>query len=257
MNTRDLMALMHGEIDGVNSAAESQRLRDHLQSDPEARRRYGELCETVSALEGIEMSEPSPQLRQAILSAVNEFESIAPRRTGAVGGLFHRWGAVIASRPAAMFATGLILGAGIFAILSPRLGDVGDRATHNLYGSALPGTSSAVPAAQTFVLEGPGAAGRVRAWFADDRITVSIDLTTDAAVQVVLATDPGTWCDSFRVLQSGNHDLVTGTGTTRLTHSGRGLYVIDLHRRAGVPSVVLVSASREGTLLGEAALMPQ
>jgi hypothetical protein len=259
MNTQELHELMHGEIDGANSAADSRRLHEFLQRNAEARRRYEELCETVAVLESVEMCEPSPELRRAILAAVQEAATTAPVNTGAEGGLLRRWGAVLKARPGYgyAFAAGLALGVVLLAAFGPQIGRIGSPSAEGLYGTVLPGAGSGETETRTMTIAQPGVTGGVRASFAAVRIVVLIELTSDGPVQVVLATDPGLACDSFRALQPGSQDLETRPGTTRLTHDGQGSYEITLEGAGAATSALTVSIRREGTLLGEEVLAPR
>jgi len=258
MNTQELHELMHGEIDGANSPGDSRRLHEYLQQHPEDRRRYEELCETVAVLESVEMCDPSPDLRRAILAAVAEKAPTAPTHTGAEGGLLRRWGAVLKARPGYgyAFAAGLTLGVVLLAAIGPRIAGIGSTAQEGLYGTALPGTGSPAATERTVTVAQPGAAGNVTARFSDGRIDVHIELRTESPVQVILATDPGLACGSFRALVPGSHDLETRLGTTRLTHDGDGVYELTLDSTGAVPAKLSVSVRREGTLLSEEVLAP-
>ncbi len=256
MNPQELQALMHGEIDGTNAAAESQRLHACLRGDAAARKHYEELCETIAVLEDVGLREPSPTLRRAILAAVEDLAPTAPLNTGAGGGLLHRWGAVLKNRPGYgyAFAAGLALGMLVLAALGPRLADLDAPPRAGLYGVALPGVEQPEIDAIVLAIDGPGVRGNIRSWHEGQRLVVRIDLDAADGVQVTFGSQPALVCEIFRALEAGYHELVTRPGSIQLNHAGRGSYEIELGSADRQPALVTVRVQREGVVLGEQVL---
>ncbi len=78
MNENELTGLIHGEIDGRNTADESARLQAYLRRHPELRERFEELKEAVTRLESLGLENPPPDAHRATLDALAE---LAPRPT--------------------------------------------------------------------------------------------------------------------------------------------------------------------------------
>ncbi len=111
-----VLELIHREIDGDNSAAESAQLQERLAADPEVRRCCEDFRRLSASLDGMPLSEPPPGLAADILAAIR-----GKRAGGAPSGEWRSrrspaWGYV---KYAYALAAGLLLG----ALLSPPLLD--------------------------------------------------------------------------------------------------------------------------------------
>ena len=63
----DILELIHADIDGEISEGERERLRAHLQSNPEAQRKHDEIAELCHALDDIEERAPPEHLKHLSL----------------------------------------------------------------------------------------------------------------------------------------------------------------------------------------------
>src|SRR5512145_1286032 len=70
MNDEKLLALMHGELDGVNSPRERARLKSYLAANPEAQKLYNELAAMSALLQKVKPVEPPPHLQNAIMNTL-------------------------------------------------------------------------------------------------------------------------------------------------------------------------------------------
>jgi anti-sigma factor RsiW len=78
MNSRDhILELLHGEIDGVNSAKDSALLREIMAADPAIAHEYQELCELRELLKGSKELAPRPHVSARIMNAVRSLASAA------------------------------------------------------------------------------------------------------------------------------------------------------------------------------------
>lgn len=87
------LELVHGSIDGENSAQEDAELRQRLESDAELRAIREQLLELHEALDRVEPVDPPPGLRQAILQAIRPKE-----RRRILRGLLPSWPAPLVMR---------------------------------------------------------------------------------------------------------------------------------------------------------------
>lgn len=196
MNRSRLDELINGEIDGVNGRAETDELAALLRSDPEARRRHDELREAVGLLERLEMVEPPAELRDRIMSAVDEAGTVpGPERPprafapgdalrGLVGWL--RRPAVVPAFAAGVLATLILVAVGRQLESGPPA-----PAQRDLLGVVLP---EQTPALAGFESASPGVRGAWRAVQEGERTLLRLDLETERPVDVSVQAGRGSVC---------------------------------------------------------------
>ncbi len=81
MIDRKTIALINGEVDGENSAEESETLRKILAQDPEAKKLLEDLKKLERNISSISSVDPPASLKQSVMRAVQEKH--APARAGA------------------------------------------------------------------------------------------------------------------------------------------------------------------------------
>lgn len=184
MNTAE-RELIHRELDGENSEAESRRLHDLLAADSEARQLFEELSTVDDQLRETEMVEPPVWLKRSIMDAL---PSPSRRRSGIAdffGGLLETLQARPALAYAYTFVIGLVAGLGLFAIA---LGDA--PATNGEISATLADREDLErlePASAT-PIQLPGLVGAIE--ILTSRELVAIDLTLDAEEPVALRLVP-------------------------------------------------------------------
>lgn len=246
MTPLDHSELMHREIDGVNTAAESQRLHAHLAAHEASRAQYQELCEAVGLLSQVQPLDPPPQLRRRIHAAI---ETVDDSRAAPIPSTASRraiW-RIIRDRlrfepyPRHAFAwgflVGLLLTATVWQLVSPRGSDPVD----NLQGTVLSQAGADHrDDSQTLAIALPGVSGRLRIDLTDAWARWRLDLTSEGPLQVSLRGDTSFHCSSYQASGPSVIDLEVGDRQIRLAHHGHGTYDLVLnHLDASVPVYTL------------------
>jgi hypothetical protein len=246
--------LMNQEIDGANSPAESSALHTYLSTHPEGQSYYNELLELEETFDEIRSVPPPPELRAAILAEI-QGSGEATERRGIFNGIFDAFR--FSPRMAYAFAAGLIIGIGLFAILS-RVSPVtspGD--VERLYGTlADTGATAPFPATEPVTFDLPGGSGSVRARSSGNATVAEINLSTDTQVQIFLEFGEHVRFDGFRALDSGDHTMQLVGNQAELTHSGVGNYAVILRDDTRSCPPIHLRAFAAGDLLFEREIRP-
>jgi anti-sigma factor RsiW len=201
MSTERYIELIHGEIDGVNTPAESAELRKIVENEGAAKDFQEYMKRLAVALDRVEEAEAPEDLREAIRSRI-EPRSTAPAALPLRKGVFS---AAPGFRIAAALAAGLVLG----LFVGPRVFNDDSLNPADVAGSMLP--AAAAPVAAPVEIEHEIVQGTVEAVREKDRIVVSYDLSSSQPVE--LALDDG----RYRVSGSGR---ISGTITLDGADSG-------------------------------------
>ena len=218
MIERRYIELMNAEIDGVNSPTESAELRDHLEANPDARRRFDELSGVGRALADAEQVSPPRALRGAIMRVV-----AAREKARSEGGLIERMKCALRPAPrmraAYAFSGGIVVGLALFALLSLTLPQMvpGDGA--NLLGT-MGGGQRCFVAADPVSFDVPGATGRASVRYCAESVTLELSLSSESEVVVVFSYDDEVDFDGLRALQAGDHSVSVRGHRAELTHAG-------------------------------------
>ncbi len=267
MTDERTLELMHGEIDGTNSAEESAKLGNLLTEDSETRDLYRELCEIDGALRGIEKSEPPPGLKESILSSVGEMRRrapeedryfaarITPRRIS-----LRRF---IPARPAYALATGILLGMGLCAatgILLLRADPgmlAGSDRTHRPYGTIVGSDAGGrLLNSQCIALEFGEIYGGACVEHTENAVQVHLGISSQDQVQIIFQYDEEVRFEGYSALDEGTHTIEVRANEAELTHVGDCDYslVFKDGRRAGSP--IRMRVLHSGNLLFEKSITP-
>ena len=213
-----LIELMNAEIDGVNSPEVSRELHEHLDANPDARRHYDELKDVGRVLAEADEVSPPVGLRRAIMRAV------AARGNPHVKvGFLERMRRALSPaprfRPAYAFTGGIVVGLGLFVLISVTLPRMVPVDAANLVGTIGSGDRRFV-AADPVSFDVPGAAGRVSVRYCAESVMLELSLSSESEVVVVLSYDEDVDFDGLRALQPGDHAIRVTGHRAELTHSG-------------------------------------
>jgi len=255
--------LMNGEIDGINSAAESRELTQYLAAEPGARQYFQELREAIGVFGRVASLEPPAGLRERILAELQEARAATEnsRITGGASFLRSlREAFDFRSRPsyAYAFVAGLLAGVCLVALVwqvSPA-GRGGD--FDNVYGTILAAEKSGRAAtSQAIPIDLPGISGHTRAIYVEDRILVQLSLESQQPVQVLVRYDERAECEGYYASAPGSCDLtITGREVT-LTHTGVGDYDILLQYADRIQPPIEMQIITDGAVLSELTIEPK
>jgi ferric-dicitrate binding protein FerR (iron transport regulator) len=175
MSWDDLQRLAWQRIDGTITTEDRERLEEAMVADPEARRRFDELCRLSDELALAEQVEPPAELRPRIDRALLN-ASPSWRRQSAI--------ATLPKRRLLYAAAGLVLGVVVGRLLIPAPPIEGPRAT----GAMVPLVERSVDA---LAIELGDGAGTVALSAAGSRWTAEVALHRDAEVELVLSAETG------------------------------------------------------------------
>jgi len=208
---------MHAEIDGTNSPDESRELREYLDGDPDALRRFEELKEVGRVLSDARQVSPPASLKRAIMSAVAD-----RGRPSAARGYRARLREALSPPPrtrlAYAFAGGVAVGLVLFAAFSVTLPHMAPGDGADLFGTM--GGGRCFVAAEPVSFDVPGATGRASLRYCAETVTLELSLSSDSEVVVVLSYDDGVDFDGVKALQPGDHAIRVIGHSAELTHAG-------------------------------------
>lgn len=110
--------LIHREIDGLNSPAESAQLRDALAANPEVRQFYDEMQATASLLQEVKPVEPPAHLPHVIMNQLPAHRYGAASQASWWAGLREWLEVKFNFNYVYAFAGGLAIGVALFALVS-------------------------------------------------------------------------------------------------------------------------------------------
>ncbi|MCG3118328.1 MAG: hypothetical protein ALAOOOJD_00507 [bacterium] len=118
MSSDKYIELIHREIDGLNSPAESAQLRDELAANPEARQFYDEMQATASLLQEVKAVEPPAHLPHVIMNRLPANRYGASSQASWWAGLREWLEVKFNFNYVYAFAGGLAVGVALFALFS-------------------------------------------------------------------------------------------------------------------------------------------
>ena len=246
--------LMHRELDGETTPAESARLRELLANDAEARTGQEELNALARTLGAVSPVEPDPAWKQELLVSLREqawrARSEAKVRSSGTGVQpIRSW---FAWRTAAVFAAGLA--AGVVVMLA-----IGDR-WPGVDGSSVPGAMlridrlDAIATIDDRPLRLDGVSGRVRTRGLPQAVLVDIEIASSQPVEIRLSFDPETLSPQGWVQGIPDRgQIALQSGEVRIIHQGENRYVVALHETRGAPAEIHVQV-RSGDRVAEEVL---
>jgi hypothetical protein len=217
--------LIQGEIDGVNSAADSARLEGLLVADPGVRARYESLLRVSGALDRAERLDPPPGFADDVMSVVRRRVPGAEAQPG----WREAFRALFSPVPLAACACTLIVGLVVGALLPTDPGLLSLSERDALTGTALPGSRIVAPGTlgqRSFVRD--GVRGEAVARLENDLLVVDLELVSTSPVAVGLEFEgTGLAPRAFSRDVPSGAEVVMGEGQVRFSHPvGRNLYTI-------------------------------
>lgn len=225
MSRHGFEELIQGEVDGLNSAAESAQLEELLVADPGVRARYESLLRVSGALERAERLDPPPGFADDVMSVVRR----RVRREEAQPGWREALRALFAPVPLAACACTLVVGLVLGALLPTDPGLLSRSERDALAGTVLSGGRLVPPGSlgqRSF--SSPGLRGEAVARLEGGLLVVALELDATEAVEVRLELDrTGSSPRSFSRDVPAGGDVVMGAGRVRFVHpAGRNVYSV-------------------------------
>ena len=229
--------LINRDIDGVLSAQETNRLKEHLSTDSEAQNYYDEIEKLSQMLAQVEEVDPGPNLKKNILNSIPvqkyQNEETRERIPSFSGWRFH-----LNYRLTLVFALGLIVGFFTYSFFT----DLPLNNNSNLIGTILLNGSDAKfqPADQAEITL-PEINGTVSSRYAENVVLFRVELTTDSEIEVVVEFDGDDLrFAGFRPQNYSAGQINVSSNELRLVNKGRHDYVLIFEDKTSADSQVTV-----------------
>lgn len=189
--------LMHTELDGTNTAEQSERLRTRLAENADARAFFEDLKKLFHRLQSQPVLQPPPNLFQRIVDAIPFGSAYWSGKQESRNNIFF-WLRGLAARPqlayAATFALGLMIGASAF-LFRGYDGKGGDGVSSSLDITHLSGTMGNVEQTENLAVIGgldidlETVSGTVRLLRSDTSLLADVLLDSERPIEWILAFD--------------------------------------------------------------------
>lgn len=244
MLNRDQIELIHREIDGANTPAESAAFRSLIEEDSEAKAFEADLRHVTLLLDRVEDSEPPRHLKRAILDALPQqvratsgWEAFVNHSRTVLDGFRKRPRFALASS----LCVGLVAGFAAYAAFEGTiLTDHSD--TVGLTGTFFePRAADELGTTNEVTIDIDAGSGRVGVQTAQDVVFVELELDAEQALEIRLTFGEGTYgLRGYSRLRSEVGSYLTAEpGLVRITTSGANTHAFVLNQVGPVSSLSL------------------
>lgn len=231
--------LIHGDIDGVNSADEQRELQALIEASAEVRREHARMGALAGMLDALPPCEPPPRLRQALRAGIPVAAARAPRRVLRPGAR------IVAAFAMAATVTGV-------AVLLLR-----DPVVQELDPAALAGTigrPAAGQAGDSLVIGERFVTGVVTLRRHERGLAVELDLDASRPLTVVAGGDRPLGLEGFVPVSGAPVSVNEEGGVIRLVHDGRQHYSLVLPWARDPVQVLDLAFYIDGQLINQSRL---
>ena len=254
--------LINGEIDGVNSPADSEKLYRFLDANEKAKTYHEVLERIVRRMEAQPQVEPPAELLDRIMATIPgarppAFEHTASRETAG----FFSWLREAWTRPqirlAATFSFGFIVAAIVFTTIGYR-GNSGDP----LDQYQLSGTMKTIDSSDGFEQIGALAVdleqvhGEVRLLESESTLLADVDLDSAGEIEWVLQYDDDDVAfEGFRRFARGSSEVAAAGTEMRVTHRGDNRFLLFFSQKDDSPAPIKIQIFAADRLIYEDAIV--
>lgn len=221
MIPKDILKLMHGQIDNVNTPDESMRLERFLAENPEAQRLFDDLRRLASRLESME------ELEEPLTLLVRILNSIRPIQRNRFGTLIERISSALSTSPVPRFAffflIGVVTGALIYAIAENQ----GLTGNEPIVGSFFSSTSVSGTVTDYDTINVRGTFGTIVIKDGEEHVYVEAKIVTSDKTKLSLEYEPGELSyDSFISSRDNSSGLKIDSTSVHFYTEQYGEYVV-------------------------------
>ena len=230
--------LIHAEVDGENTPAESEELRELLARDPAAREAYEEIRRLGEVISRAHDQDPPPGFRRSVMASLAAMRAVSPRR---------------AMGPALLPSLGALAAGILVGLLLAR---AGSRVGEPVEPSAVAGTltSAATARAEGTVPVGDARTeGEIRWTATSSGVAIRWEPRFRDPVAVVVEYDPATLGLAGVVPERGGPVSIEGEdGRVTVRGPAESRWSLRFDRRGAGDRVVSVRIERDGSPAGDA-----
>jgi len=252
MRNKEVIDLIHKDLDGVNPRDDSARLKRHLAENPQAHQLYNELEELSRTLAVVEEVDPPPTLKPAVFRALHQSAQPPAQRGGVVEALRTLLQPRGALRYAYAFSFGLLVGLLIHVLYSS------DYSLDSFDTSKVSGTLILSEPAGSFENGEPihqnlgHAQVEITPKWSPSVQAIDLHLTSEEPVTAVIEVDPNnTDVRAVRQFAGPTDRLVIRDAAIEVHSAGNTLYTFFMTPKASEITPVQVRILDAGTLLYE------
>jgi hypothetical protein len=242
------LELVHGAIDGENSAQEDAELRQMMESDPELRAIHQQLMELNDALDRTEPVDPPPGLRRAILDAV-----VPRERRSLLATILPAWPGPVGMRYTMAAALGAVV-----AVVALQLAPMGGQDRPEV--SDLVGTMAGYELHQSgadarILLNTQGISGSISGRRQDGLVVLDFDLAMQQPVEVVASFGgSGLKFNGFAQTDDAHAAIVSQGDSIVVKHDRDHRYAVFFSAPNGAGAAIDFRFLKDGLAIHEEAL---
>jgi hypothetical protein len=258
MIEREILELIHAEIDGVNSPEDSARLRTHLQRNTDNNDWYEDLERITNAMRSAGLADPPPGALKRALASI-PFQD--PRPSTVHTGGFQYWIANAFRRPVVAFGSSFAMGAVVATVLLVALNpEVSNHFSRSLDISDISGTIGNIDDARDFDLVGSvdvdlstvEASIRLLQHTNDALLIADLSVRSNTLIECVLDYGgAGLSFEGIRRFSDSGESLFAGQSEVRISHKGDDRYLLSFARTSGTPVSMTIRIYEAGELVLE------
>jgi hypothetical protein len=222
-----LERLMNEVLDGVATPEEARSLEAHLAVDAEARAAFEQLQSLATALRGVPMVDPPPDLKGSVLRSIRG-RTAAPGHGGWLGAVRTAFRARPALGYGYTFAAGLAAGiVGLVVLRGEFLGGSGDG--RGPFGGTMlpPARLEGFRAAEHRTVDLPGCRVAFQTLQSGDGLAVRVDARSDGESEIDLLADPAAYRPiALRRIGGGEGSVSLLPGGARIVSRGDGQFMV-------------------------------
>ncbi|MGH7495091.1 MAG: anti-sigma factor family protein [bacterium] len=253
-----LLELIHGEMDGVNSARQSAKLKSFLAGNPKAQRLYEELTAMSAMLQEVKPVEPPSYLQHIIMNTLPPSPSAAKRLPDAFSQLWAWLTAKVEFKYAMIFVGGVLTGVVLLALFELPSLKQDSLDWSKLYGTiGAPLAEEPMPEQGRFEIKGSEVAGTISLRQAGTMLAAEIALDSPHSIDVVITfAEQNLGFKGLVQDEAAQFGIAVGAGMIKLTHVGRKGYVIVFERSDASAPAINFQILRFGEILYSQKLSP-
>jgi hypothetical protein len=247
------LELLHGEIDGVNSPRQSRKLRQYMETNPEARKLYQDLRSMSDMFSRLSPVDPPTNLKTLIVNQLPHEPSLPRPERGRLVFSLERFLGRRKFGYAYAFASGLALGIVLISFAVALFLKPGALNVSDLYGAMM---KNSVPenfrTAPAIEINHPEVHGSVVLSSSDEAILVHLTLRTPRELTARLEFNPKSiQFLGFKKFSPANSALTVDQQSVQFTTSGENTCLIAFSRTGMDHTPIHIRLLREGRILEE------
>jgi hypothetical protein len=250
-----LVELINKEIDGINSRADSAKLKEYLAENREAKDLYNDLVRVSTLLKTVDEVEVPRSLRASILNTIDSSRYAVRERRNPLRSVIDLLPQRVSLRYAFVFSFGLVVGLVIYALFVDMNKDASIDIS-KLHGTmVLNRASESFETADNVEINLDKVHGTVTTKHARGLLSIEVNLQSQQEIETLLEFDPSAISfTSFEQPDNAKNNVNIRENSLRLTGSGDNKCLLMFNDKAPAATSVNLKIFSSGTLVYEKVL---